>query len=190
MTRPSSHAAARAIQIGSIHTDQLGDVWVAVSERGLTTVEFGVTQAHFAASLRRQLRCDPGAKSAVGETRVRAATCQLAEYLEGNRQQFELQIDWAVLTSDFQRAALRQVMAIPFGETRTYGQIAALIGRPQAPRAVGRANATNPMPLVIPCHRVIGSDVALHGYGGTGGLKTKRWLLDMESAFRSSAATV
>jgi O-6-methylguanine DNA methyltransferase len=71
-------------------------------------------------------------------------------------------------------------MAIPYGQTRTYREIAAQIGTPNAPRAVGRANATNPMPLVIPCHRVIGTDGKLHGYGGAGGLKTKRWLLTME----------
>ena len=73
-------------------------------------------------------------------------------------------------------------MAIPYGETRTYGEIAAQIGTPNAPRAVGRANAANPMPLVIPCHRVIGTDGKLHGYGGAGGLKTKQWLLSMEGA--------
>ena len=89
-------------------------------------------------------------------------------------------MDWSALGSDFQRSALRAVAAIPYGETRTYGEIAAQIGRPQAPRAVGRANATNPMPLVIPCHRVIGTDGKLHGYGGRGGLKTKQWLLDLE----------
>jgi len=84
-----------------------------------------------------------------------------------------LKIDWSILSSDFQRDALRAVFSIPYGETRTYADIAALIGHPQAFRAMGRANATNPMPLVIPCHRVIGTDGKLHGYGGKGGLKPR-----------------
>jgi O-6-methylguanine DNA methyltransferase len=74
------------------------------------------------------------------------------------------------------------VYAIPYGEVLTYADIAAQIGHPHASRAVGRANATNPMPLVIPCHRVIGRDGKLHGYGGRGGLQTKEWLLRMEGA--------
>src|SRR5574341_385207 len=107
-------------------------------------------------------------------------TRQIKEYLEGKRHAFDIRIDWSVLSSDFQRAALRAVFSIPYGETRTYAEVAVQIGRPRAPRAVGRANATNPMPLVIPCHRVIGTDGELHGYGGAGGLKTKAWLLKME----------
>ncbi len=80
---------------------------------------------------------------------------------------------------------MQAVYAIPYGETRTYAEIAAQIGRPKAYRAVGRANATNPMPLVIPCHRVIGTDGKLHGYGGGNGLPTKEWLLKMEGAILS-----
>ena len=106
---------------------------------------------------------------------------QIKEYLTGKRRKFELTIDWLVLASDFQRDALKAVFSIPYGQTRTYAGIAAQIGHPQAFRAVGRANATNPMPLVIPCHRVIGTDGKLHGYGGKGGLKTKEWLLKMET---------
>ncbi|MGE5248996.1 MAG: methylated-DNA--[protein]-cysteine S-methyltransferase, partial [Bacteroidota bacterium] len=79
-------------------------------------------------------------------------------------------------------SALQLVFAIPYGKTSTYQHIAAELGRPHASRAVGRANATNPMPLVIPCHRVIGTDGKLHGYGGGNGLTTKAWLLQMEGA--------
>jgi methylated-DNA-[protein]-cysteine S-methyltransferase len=77
---------------------------------------------------------------------------------------------------------LKLVYAIPRGETRTYSEIAHQLRRPRAARAVGRANATNPMPIVIPCHRVIGTDGKLHGYGGGEGLKTKAWLLQLEGA--------
>jgi len=170
------------ILVGSIRTPQLGEVWVALSERGLVTVEFGVCREDFEASVRKQTRRSSQYVSVQHLRSLADATCQIGEYLEARRQAFDLPIDWSILVSDFQRSALHAVMAIPYGQTRTYGEIAAQIGTPNAPRAVGRANATNPMPLVIPCHRVIGSDGKLHGYGGAGGLKTKQWLLDLESA--------
>jgi methylated-DNA-[protein]-cysteine S-methyltransferase len=170
------------IYIASIATPQLGEVWVAMSGRGLTTVEFSVSRKVFETSVRRQLRREDESVVGKRDAMLEAATCQIAEYLDGKRRAFDFPIDWSILSSDFQRIALRAVMAIPYGQTRTYGQIAAQIGYPKASRAMGRANATNPMPLVIPCHRVIGSDGELHGYGGAGGLKTKRWLLDLEGA--------
>jgi O-6-methylguanine DNA methyltransferase len=76
---------------------------------------------------------------------------------------------------------LRATYEIPYGETRTYKQIAEVIGAPGAARAVGRAEATNPMPVVLPCHRVLGSDGKLHGYGAGAGLETKTWLLKLET---------
>ena len=103
----------------------------------------------------------------------------LREYLSGKRRAFPLPIAWASLPP-FQRAVLRATFALPYGQMRTYGEIAAAIGRPKAARAVGRALATNPMPIVIPCHRVVGHDGRLHGYGGPGGLETKAWLLRLE----------
>ncbi len=175
-------AHREVIWIRSVTTRQLGKVWAAASERGLTTVEFGVDRKTFETSVRRQLRRSIDAASGRGEQIAEAAACQMEEYLMGKRRLFDVPIDWSVLSSDFQRLALRAVIAIPYGEIRTYGQIAAQIGYPGAPRAVGRANATNPMPLIIPCHRVIGSDGKLHGYGGYGGLKTKQWLLKLEGA--------
>jgi len=81
----------------------------------------------------------------------------------------------------FQLAALKATQSIPYGQTKTYAEIACEIGKPQAARAVGRAEATNPIPLVIPCHRVIGTDGKLHGYGGGKGIETKAWLLALES---------
>ncbi len=170
------------VAIASIATAQLGTVWTAASERGLTTVEFGVDRRAFEASVRHQLKRDITDASGKGHETAEMAACQIEEYLHLKRHIFDLPIDWSILSSDFQRLALKAVMAIPFGQIRTYGQIAAQIGYPRAPRAVGRANATNPMPLIIPCHRVIGSDGKLHGYGGYGGLKTKQWLLEFEGA--------
>jgi methylated-DNA-[protein]-cysteine S-methyltransferase len=171
------------ILIGSIRTTRLGEVWVALSGHGLVTVEFGISRKNFEAAVRKQTHRDVEYKVRVNESKSLAvASHQIKEYLDGKRRAFDIKIDWSILTSDFQRAALQVVFSIPYGQTRTYAQVAAEIGHPDAPRAVGRANATNPMPLVIPCHRVIGTDGKLHGYGGAGGLKTKAWLLKMEGA--------
>ncbi|HUH98559.1 MAG TPA: methylated-DNA--[protein]-cysteine S-methyltransferase [Anaerolineales bacterium] len=165
-----------AILIGSINGTPLEQVWAGLSPRGLVAVDFGVSQTNFEHAVRRQTKSE----IEYAPRQVEAVVRQIQEYLMGRRRTFDLAIDWSVLSSGFQREALRAVFSIPYGRTRTYAEIAQQIGHPQAFRAVGRANATNPMPLVIPCHRLIGSDGKLHGYGGKGGLKTKAWLLKME----------
>lgn len=104
------------------------------------------------------------------------AESQLAEYFEGKRQSFELKL--APNGTDFQLEVLQALQTIPLGETRSYRDIARQIGRPDAVRAVGAANARNPLPIVIPCHRVIGADGSLTGFGG--GLETKLFLLELE----------
>lgn len=101
---------------------------------------------------------------------------QLDEYFAGKRRRFELAL--APDGTDFQRAVWFALAAIPYGETCTYRTIAERIGQPRAVRAVGAANGANPIPIVIPCHRVIGSDGSLTGFGG--GLDAKRYLLDLE----------
>ena len=103
--------------------------------------------------------------------------------MAGNLRTFNTPVDWSTI-SGFQKDVLQITFAIPYSETRTYQQIADQLGRKGAARAVGRAEATNPIPLVIPCHRVIGTDGSLHGYGMGSGIPTKRWLLDLESATR------
>jgi methylated-DNA-[protein]-cysteine S-methyltransferase len=167
----------QTILIGSIKATPLGEVWAALSSHGLVALEFGISQAIFERTVHKQMKCD----LEYAPKQLEDVVYQIKEYLTGKRRKFELTIDWLVLASDFQRDALKAVFSIPYGQTRTYAGIAAQIGHPQAFRAVGRANATNPMPLVIPCHRVIGTDGKLHGYGGKGGLKTKEWLLKMET---------
>jgi methylated-DNA-[protein]-cysteine S-methyltransferase len=104
---------------------------------------------------------------------------ELKEYAEGRRHAFELPLDWESI-KPFQRAVLKATSTIPFGETRSYGWVAHKIGKPRAFRAVGHALATNPIPIILPCHRVIGSDGGLHGYGG--GLPMKAMLLKLEGA--------
>ena len=165
------------IYIGNTGNTPLGDLWVAMSEEGLIAVEFKMSREEF----EDYIQCSLGKPAGYAPERVKEALTQLKEYLAGKRRQFSIPIDWSRMAS-FQQAALKATFGIPCGETRTYGQIAAQIGRPRAARAVGRAEATNPMPLVIPCHRVIGADGKLHGYGGGEGVKTKEWLLKMEGA--------
>jgi len=103
---------------------------------------------------------------------------QLSEYFDRKRNSFDLKL--APTGTAFQLAVLQALQTIPLGETRSYLDIARQIGRPEAVRAVGAANGRNPLPIVIPCHRVIGSDGSLTGFGG--GLKTKLFLLQLEGA--------
>lgn len=105
------------------------------------------------------------------------ATRQLDAYFTGSRRQFTLSLD--LRGTDFQRRVWQLLCQIPYGETRSYGEIARSLGSPGASRAVGRANGTNPVAIVVPCHRVIGADGSLTGYGG--GLARKQALLDLEA---------
>lgn len=101
---------------------------------------------------------------------------QLAEYFAGERRDFDLPL--SPEGTPFERSVWEELRRIPFGETRSYGEIAQAIGRPGAARAVGRANGANPIPIVVPCHRVIGSNGSLTGFGG--GLEAKSRLLEIE----------
>jgi methylated-DNA-[protein]-cysteine S-methyltransferase len=164
------------IYIGELNGTPLGDLRLAASDFGLVAVEWTESQPEFDAFLARLNH-----PIIPNERRIKPYAKELAEYLNGKRTAFTIPIDWTIFRP-FQREALQAVFRIPYGETRTYAEIAAQINRPLAWRAVGRANATNPMPLVIPCHRVIGTDGKLHGYGGGEGLPTKEWLLKLEGA--------
>jgi methylated-DNA-[protein]-cysteine S-methyltransferase len=104
---------------------------------------------------------------------------ELEEYVAGRRHSFDLPLDWSSI-KPFQRAVLRAASTIPFGETRSYGWIAQKIGNPKAARAVGQALGSNPIPIILPCHRVINSNGGLGGYGG--GLPLKIKLLRLEGA--------
>jgi O-6-methylguanine DNA methyltransferase len=167
------------IYLGDLKNTPLGDLQLAASDLGLLAVEWADAWPELHSYLRRlagSVEANAG--------KLRPFAKELREYLEGKRRKFTFDIDWPALRP-FQRKAMQAVYAIPYGETRTYAEIARQIGHPHAYRAVGGANATNPMPLVIPCHRVIGADGKLHGYGGGTGLPTKEWLLKMEGALLS-----
>ncbi|MRG90357.1 methylated-DNA--[protein]-cysteine S-methyltransferase [Polyangium spumosum] len=117
---------------------------------------------------------------------LREATRQLDAYFEGRRDSFVLPLD--LRGSPFQREVWAALLTIPFGETRSYAELARALGRPQAARAVGAANAKNPISIIVPCHRVIAGDGALTGYAG--GVAAKRWLLSHEQRRRSSFLSV
>ncbi|UNK49236.1 methylated-DNA--[protein]-cysteine S-methyltransferase [Lysobacter sp. S4-A87] len=151
----------------------VGPLLLAVSEDGLHLIEFH-TPRH------PMPRGDDWREG--DHALLRAARRQLDEYFAGDRRQFELPL--APRGTPFQCEVWHTLAAIPYGETISYAQLAQRVGKPAAVRAVGAANGRNPLPLVLPCHRVIGSDGSLTGFGG--GLPTKQFLLQMEGALPGS----
>ena len=154
----------------------VGLLWVAHSPTGVVAIRFGGDAGSFAAET----------EGLTGHTAVYApdqttAVCeQLQTYFDGQRTTFDLSLRWDVMTP-FQQKVLPLVHAIPYGRTRSYGDLAVELGDVGKSRAVGRANATNPLPIIVPCHRVLGRDGKLHGYGG--GLENKAWLLRLEGSW-------
>ncbi len=114
-----------------------------------------------------------------------AAAVQLQAYFDGKLTEFDLPLSLAGAGTEFQRRVWAGLRAIPYGETVTYGELARRLGAPAASRAVGLANGKNPIAIVVPCHRVIGSDGGLTGYGG--GLERKRFLLALENGASQDA---
>ena len=121
---------------------------------------------------------DLGEASEQTDRALAPALRQLEEYFQGRRKDFDLPL--AAAGTQFQQSVWRALTAIPYGEVRSYGDIAKAIKQPRAVRAVGAANGRNPLPIVVPCHRVIGSNGALTGFAG--GLQAKRTLLRLEGA--------
>lgn len=156
---------------------RLGVMRLAATSAGLCKIALGnETPESFENWLARHIHDGP-AQPEQAQNLLRRAAAQLEAYLAGQRRSFDLSLD--MRGTAFQQSVWHQVAAIPYGQTRTYGQIAAQVGRPQASRAVGAANGANPLPVIIACHRVIGSDGALRGYGG--GLDIKASLLALEA---------
>ncbi len=165
----------KTLTIGSALTPNLGEIWFALSEAGLAALQFPSSREAFIQSVQTRF----GAVPQEDPQKTAPLAAQLQEYAAGQRKTFQTAIDWSAF-APFQRQVLQHTLQIPYGQTQTYGQIAAALGNPRAARAVGRAQATNPMPLVIPCHRVVGANGSLHGYGAGKGLETKQSLLEME----------
>ncbi|HOX25470.1 MAG TPA: methylated-DNA--[protein]-cysteine S-methyltransferase [Candidatus Krumholzibacteria bacterium] len=149
----------------------VGPLLLAATADGLTDIRFaGDAGPAPADSL-------TGEAAARARSILAAAAAQLAEYFAGERRTFDLPLAFA--GTPFQRDVWRALQSIPHGETISYAELARRVGRPRAVRAVGAANGRNPLPIVLPCHRVIGADGSLTGYGG--GLAIKRTLLDLEA---------
>ncbi len=170
-------AGGESLTYARLPASPLGPVFVAFSRQGLVALDFGISERRFL----DRLRHETGLAARPDDREARPALDQIREYLQGSRRRFALPLDLSRRTQ-FQRRVLEATLEVPAGRVATYLEIARRIGRPAAARAVGRALATNPIPLVIPCHRVIASDGSLAGYGGKGGIATKARLLKMEGA--------
>jgi len=163
-----------------VHTAEfetpVGSMLCATTERGLAYLRLPRASGRgFAGWLRRNA---PGAELRTGFAPNKAAVQQILEYLDGKRTEFDLALD--LRGTDFQHRVWDGLLAIPYGGTRTYAELARAIGAPGAAHAVGTANGANPIALVVPCHRVVATGGKLGGYGG--GLPLKRKLLALEHA--------
>ena len=136
---------------------------VVASEKGICQVSFG--------------EAAPGPDAAGSNALLDKATLQLEEYFAGRRRSFDLPLD--LRGTEFQLRVWNALLVIPYGETKTYADIARMVATPKAVRAVGAANGANPVAIIVPCHRVIGADGSLVGYGG--GLDLKKRLLALEA---------
>jgi methylated-DNA-[protein]-cysteine S-methyltransferase len=154
----------------------IGPLLLASTEKGLCFIEFGPKEIASSNLLRWSRKALLGVAPVRDDERNQAARQQLEEYFGGKRTDFDLPID--LYGTPFQKAVWTELTRIPYGETRSYKEIALAIGAVKAVRAIGGANNRNPIPIVIPCHRVIGSNGALVGYGG--GLPIKEYLLRLE----------
>ncbi len=163
------------IEISQIKQSPLGALWAAAGENGLRAFMYGVSQTRFLNEIRSML----GNHRYPLVAAPHPALPQVAQYLVGEREYFDVHYDWHGI-SEFRQTVYRAVLAVPYGHTAVYGEIAEKIGKPGAARAVGGANASNPFPILVPCHRLVGADGRLRGYGGVGGLKDKQWLLNLE----------
>ncbi|MDP8968192.1 MAG: methylated-DNA--[protein]-cysteine S-methyltransferase [Actinomycetota bacterium] len=155
----------------------VGQLVAVATARGLARIAYELENGGLDSVLDDvALRISPAIVEA--PARLEVVRRQLDEYFGGRRRDFDVALDWALTGSGFRRRVLQECARIPFGATSTYRQIAIAAGSPKAFRAAGGALGSNPMPIVVPCHRVLASSGALGGY--TGGLERKRLLLSIE----------
>lgn len=179
------------VQAEMLHTttmmSAIGPLFLAASSHGLVALEFDA-RLPGQQSIRpnpRDLRDEKKGFAFEESARaMRPYISEMEEYFDGKRRGFDFPLD--LRGTDFQVACWRALLAIPYGETRSYADIARAVGKPNAFRAVGMANNRNPVAIVVPCHRVIASDGGLCGYGG--GLEIKRKLLELEGALSGTLA--
>lgn len=154
----------------------VGALLIAATELGLVRVAYA-SEGHDAVLQSLADRISP--RILLAPARLDTAARQLDEYFAGGRHEFSVPLDWR-LSAGFRNTVLRQLPEIGYGDTASYAAVARLAGNPNAVRAVGSACATNPLPIVVPCHRVVRSDGAMGGY--LGGVEAKRILLTLEAA--------
>jgi methylated-DNA-[protein]-cysteine S-methyltransferase len=162
-----------------LHDTPIGRLRVAVTDHGLCEISYDADPDAEAERLARAF----GSRVLRSPRPTDETRRQLDEYFEGKRREFELELDLRP-AREFGRAVLEQLAHVPYGEVTTYGTLAARAGSPRAARAVGTVMNRNPVPIVLPCHRVVGSTGSLVGYGG--GLDRKRRLLELEGALPRS----
>jgi len=170
-------SSEKAVWMGVLNSP-LGDIWAACSPDGVVAINLWGERDRFEAQIKKLT----GRAAEFMPENVTAVLDQLHAFFQKELTTFDLPIDWSVMTP-FQETAMRAVCEVEYGRFVTYKEIAEQIGTPKAVRAVGRANATNPMPIVVPCHRILGVDGKLHGYSAPGGLETKAWLLQHEGSW-------
>ena len=158
-----------------LHDTPVGTLLVAVTDRGLCEIEYDADPDAEAERLGRLF----GTRVLRSPRPTDEARHQLDEYFAGTRRDFDLELDLTP-SREFGRAVLEQLALVPYGELTTYGSLAERAGKPRAARAVGTIMNRNPVPIVLPCHRVVGASGSLTGYGG--GLDRKEWLLRLEGA--------
>ncbi len=161
------------VALGTLESP-IGELWIAVTPRGLACIAFDGQDRD---ALARQFASVLSPRVLTAPRLTDEARRQLGEYFDGRRQRFELRLDRRLMTP-FAREVLGATARVPFGEVSTYGAVAQRIGKPTAARAVGAALGSNPIPIVVPCHRVVGASGALTGYAG--GLDKKEFLLRLE----------
>jgi len=154
----------------------IGQLWVAVSNKGVVMIEFAGREFP-------PVDFDKNVSWVVSEEKTAAVRKQLTQYFDGHRTEFTVGLDLRKGT-EFQKKCWEILTQIPYGETRSYQEVAKATGKPTASRAVGGANHANPVPIIVPCHRVINADGHLGGYGG--GVDIKEQLLSLERALPAS----
>lgn len=163
------------IYYDKLESTPLGPLWVAAGPHGLLAVEYNGTEGDFLGYLSKQVQGKPQRSA----EKVASAKKMLLAYLRGERKQLDIDVDLSHITP-FQRRVLEATRKVPRGEVSTYAEIARRIGQPKAVRAVGQALRRNPVPIVVPCHRVIASDGTLGGYAGNLRDRRKIELLKLE----------
>ena len=159
---------------GVLDQTPVGPVSLMAGDQGLEQVVFASLK-----DFKAGLPVVDDEPSLLGMETISTLLAELSEYFFGIRKTFSAGLDWEVIQG-FQKDVLLATAEIPFGEVRTYGELAKQLGKPGAARAVGTALARNPMALVIPCHRVVGSDRKLHGFAAPDGIRAKARLLELE----------